>query len=78
MKITLKLFATFRKDRFEIEERTYPEGTTAISPRFQPGDCVRIPRTSPGGTTANPSPSTSSLRDEGCFVVLSPQTKVWG
>jgi molybdopterin converting factor small subunit len=28
MKITVKLFATFRKDRFEIEERTYPEGTT--------------------------------------------------
>lgn len=28
MKITLKLFATFRKDRFVIEERTYPEGTT--------------------------------------------------
>ena len=28
MKITIKLFATFRKDRFEIEERTYPEGTT--------------------------------------------------
>lgn len=29
MKITVKLFATFRKDRFDIEERTYPEGTTA-------------------------------------------------
>ena len=29
MKITVKLFATFRKDRFAIEERTYPEGTTA-------------------------------------------------
>jgi molybdopterin converting factor small subunit len=29
MKITVKLFATFRKDRFEIEERTYPEGATA-------------------------------------------------
>ena len=29
MKVTVKLFATFRKDRFEIEERTYPEGTTA-------------------------------------------------
>lgn len=28
MKITVKLFATFRKDRFDIEERTYPEGTT--------------------------------------------------
>ncbi|MDZ4184836.1 MAG: MoaD/ThiS family protein [Desulfuromonadales bacterium] len=28
MKITVKLFATFRKDRFEIEERTYPQGTT--------------------------------------------------
>lgn len=29
MKITVKLFATFRKDRFDIEERIYPEGTTA-------------------------------------------------
>jgi molybdopterin converting factor small subunit len=29
MKITVKLFATFRKDRFDIAERTYPEGTTA-------------------------------------------------
>lgn len=28
MKITVKLFATFRIDRFTIEERTYPEGTT--------------------------------------------------
>lgn len=28
MKITVKLFATFRKDRFEIEERIYSEGTT--------------------------------------------------
>jgi len=28
MKITIKLFATFRTDRFTIEEREYPDGTT--------------------------------------------------
>jgi len=28
MKITVKLFATFRRGRFEIETRDYPEGTT--------------------------------------------------
>ena len=28
MKITVKLFATFRNGRFAIEERVYPEGTT--------------------------------------------------
>lgn len=27
MKITLKLFATFRKGRFDIEVREYPPGT---------------------------------------------------
>ena len=27
MQITLKLFATFRSGRFEIEERNYPPGT---------------------------------------------------
>lgn len=26
MKLTLKLFATFREGRFKIEERQYPEG----------------------------------------------------
>lgn len=28
MKITVKLFATFRIDRFDIEERDYPPGTS--------------------------------------------------
>lgn len=28
MKITVKLFATFRIGRFDIEERDYPQGTT--------------------------------------------------
>jgi len=28
MKITVKLFATFRNDRFDIAERDYPPGTT--------------------------------------------------
>lgn len=28
MKITVKLFASFRNGRFEIEERDYPPGTT--------------------------------------------------
>lgn len=28
MKITVKLFATFRQGRFTIEERDYPQGTT--------------------------------------------------
>ncbi len=28
MKVTVKLFATFRNGRFEIEDREYPEGTT--------------------------------------------------
>lgn len=28
MKITVKLFATFRAGRFDIEERDYPAGTT--------------------------------------------------
>ncbi len=28
MQITVKLFATFRQDRFDIEPRDYPEGTT--------------------------------------------------
>lgn len=27
MKITVKLFATFRTDRFDIEAREYPDGT---------------------------------------------------
>jgi molybdopterin converting factor small subunit len=27
MKITVKLFATFQKGRFQIEEREYPPGT---------------------------------------------------
>lgn len=27
MKITVKLFATFRLDRFDIEQREYPTGT---------------------------------------------------
>lgn len=40
MKITVKLFATFRKDRFEIEERTCPEGTTV----GQIVDELQIPR----------------------------------
>ncbi|WP_298273374.1 MoaD/ThiS family protein [Geobacter sp.] len=34
MNITVKLFATFRTGRFDIETRTYPEGTTV-------GDVVR-------------------------------------
>ena len=28
MKITVKLFATFRTGRFSVEERDYPAGTT--------------------------------------------------
>jgi len=28
IKITVKLFATFRVDRFDIAEREYPSGTT--------------------------------------------------
>jgi molybdopterin converting factor small subunit len=28
MKVTVKLFATFRADRFDIEARQYPDGTT--------------------------------------------------
>jgi molybdopterin converting factor small subunit len=28
MKVTVKLFATFRADRFDIEARDYPAGTT--------------------------------------------------
>ena len=28
MKITVKLFASFRDNRFKIAERDYPEGTT--------------------------------------------------
>lgn len=28
MKVTVKLFASFRTNRFSIEEREYPEGTT--------------------------------------------------
>lgn len=28
MNITVKLFATFRTDRFDIETRSYPAGTT--------------------------------------------------
>lgn len=31
MKITVKLFATFRTDRFDIEAREYPEGTTVAA-----------------------------------------------
>ena len=31
MKITVKLFATFRNGRFCIEERDYPAGTTVAS-----------------------------------------------
>ena len=27
MKVTVKLFATFRTDRFDIEAREYPDGT---------------------------------------------------
>ncbi|WP_298433400.1 MoaD/ThiS family protein [Geobacter sp.] len=34
MNITVKLFATFRAGRFDIESRTYAEGTTV-------GDVVR-------------------------------------
>jgi len=30
MKITVKLFATFRIGRFDIEEREYPAGTTVV------------------------------------------------
>jgi molybdopterin converting factor small subunit len=28
MRVIVKLFATFRADRFDIETRQYPEGTT--------------------------------------------------
>lgn len=28
MNVTVKLFATFRTGRFDIESRSYPEGTT--------------------------------------------------
>jgi molybdopterin converting factor small subunit len=28
MKVTVKLFATFRANRFDIEVREYPDGTT--------------------------------------------------
>jgi molybdopterin converting factor small subunit len=28
MKVTVKLFATFRDGRFKVEERDYPAGTT--------------------------------------------------
>ncbi|MDR3493542.1 MAG: MoaD/ThiS family protein [Ancalomicrobiaceae bacterium] len=28
MQITVKLFATFRQDRFKLAEQDYPEGTT--------------------------------------------------
>jgi len=28
MRITVKLFATFRQGRFDIEDRNYPDGTT--------------------------------------------------
>jgi len=31
MKITVKLFATFRIDRFDIAERDYPAGTTVAA-----------------------------------------------
>jgi len=30
MKIRVKLFATFRSGRFDIEEREYPAGTTVV------------------------------------------------
>ena len=29
MKITVKLFAQYREDRFKVETREYPDGTTA-------------------------------------------------
>jgi len=31
MEITVKLFATFRTERFDIETRDYPEGTTVAA-----------------------------------------------
>ncbi|TYO99176.1 molybdopterin converting factor small subunit [Geothermobacter ehrlichii] len=40
MKITVKLFATFRRGRFEIETREYPEGTTVK----QVVDALELPR----------------------------------
>lgn len=30
MKITVKLFATLRNNRFKVAERDYPEGTTIL------------------------------------------------
>ncbi len=31
IEITVKLFAQYRENKFKIEKRTYPEGTTAAS-----------------------------------------------
>jgi molybdopterin converting factor small subunit len=40
MKVTVKLFATFRTERFDIETRQYPDGTTVE----QIVDELRLPR----------------------------------
>ena len=40
MRITVKLFASFRTGRFSVEEREYPEGTTI----GQVADEISLPR----------------------------------
>ena len=40
MKITVKLFASFRTGRFEIEAREYPPGTTVA----EVADSLNLPR----------------------------------
>jgi len=40
MKVTVKLFATFRADRFDIESREYPDGTVVE----QIVDELKLPR----------------------------------
>jgi molybdopterin converting factor small subunit len=45
MKITVKLFATFQKGRFVIEEREYPAGTTVgaiVTELAIPGESLGI------------------------------------
>lgn len=40
MRITVKLFASFRTGRFSVEEREYPDGTTI----GQVADAIALPR----------------------------------
>ena len=69
MIITVKLFASFRAGRFDIENRDYPEGTTVADV----ADSLNLPQTELGIMMINNRHvKLDRLLDEGDILALFP------